>query len=169
MHSCISKNVFSSSYFPCSAAEDAFFCALLLSRHAQQYSPCVIEWHFTQVRCCKAGVAVRRLFYPHPLYRDSTESDYNNLLNVQYIQHTAVMFLLSLQQVHISVLQIIFTLCCCKHLSWQIIWIKALLWALTRSCMYRWFVIRAVLRWVSSNWPDYSSWTSGGKPLAHLH
>lgn len=67
----------------------------------------------------------------------------------------------------LALVEIIFTLCCRKHLSWQIIWIKALLWALARSCMYRWFVIRAVLRWVSSDWPDYSSWTPGGKPLAH--
>lgn len=68
---------------------------------------------------------------------------------------------------HSVLVEIIFTLCCRKHLSWQIIWIKVLSWALAWSCVYSWCVIRAMLRWVSSNWPDYSSWSSGGQPPAH--
>lgn len=38
------------------------------------------------------------------LSEDFSKPDYTNLPNVQDIQHAAVMFLLSLQQVHISVL-----------------------------------------------------------------
>lgn len=65
---------------------------------------------------------------------------------------------------HSVLVEIIFTQCCRKHLSWQITWIKVLSWALAWSCVYSWCVIRPMLRWVSSNWPDHSSWSSGGQP-----